>query len=60
MLFAVRADYASFRVISLGERERDRAHGEQQNQVKRASNQMRFNGGINLFFHLVLVLSTGF
>src|SRR6476660_5281935 len=38
----------------LRQREWNRAHGDKQKQVKCASNKMRFDGGINLFFHLVL------
>ena len=40
----------------LRQRERDRTDGHKQKQVKRASNKMRFDGGINLLFHLVLSL----
>src|SRR6476619_71412 len=38
----------------LRQREWNRAHGDKQKQVKCAFNKMRFDGGINLFFHLVL------
>ena len=34
----------------LRQREWDRAHGQKQNHVKGASNKMRFNGEIDLFF----------
>jgi hypothetical protein len=38
----------------LRQREWNRAHSDKQNQVKCASDEMRFNGRINLFFHLLL------
>jgi hypothetical protein len=38
-------------VVSLRKRERDRADGQEHKEVKRTSNQVRFDGGINLFFH---------
>ena len=38
----------------LRQREWNRAHSHKQKQVKCASNKMRFDGRINLFFHLVL------
>jgi hypothetical protein len=38
----------------LRQREWNRAHSDKQKQVKCASNKMRFDRGINLFFHLVL------
>src|SRR5438067_5387395 len=37
--------------ISLCQRKRDHADCQQQKQVKRASNKMRFDVGVNLFFH---------
>ena len=40
--------------LRLRQRERNRAHSHKQNQVKCASDKMRFYGGINLFFHWVL------
>ena len=36
---------------SLSEGKRDQRNGQEQNQVNRASAKMRFNVGINLFFH---------
>src|SRR5205823_4242555 len=41
---------------ALRKRERDCAHGEKQKQIKSASDQVSFNGGINLFFHVGLSL----
>ena len=35
----------------LRQREGDRADGQKQKQVKRTSNQVRFDGRINLFFN---------
>ena len=43
---------ASLASGSLWERERDHAHGQEQKQIKRASNKMRFNRGANVRFHL--------
>jgi hypothetical protein len=40
--------------VSLRQRERNRAHSQKQKQIKSASGKMRFDGGINLFFHGVL------
>jgi hypothetical protein len=37
--------------VALCQREWRRADAAEQNQVKRASNKMRFDGGVNLFFH---------
>jgi hypothetical protein len=37
--------------VPLPEREWDHADCQQQKQVKRASNEMRFNGGANVRFH---------
>ena len=42
--------------ISLRQRKWDRAHGHKQKQVKCASDEMRFDGRINLFFHFGVVL----
>ena len=44
----------SLGVVSLRQREWNRAHSHKQKQVKCASDEMRFDGWINLFFHLVL------
>jgi hypothetical protein len=38
-------------VVSLRKCERDRADGQEEKKVKRTSNQVRFDGGVNLFFH---------
>jgi hypothetical protein len=38
--------------VSRRQREWDRAYSHKQNQVKCASNEMRFDRGINLFFHV--------
>src|SRR6476659_4091583 len=43
--------------VSRRQREWDRAYGHKQNQVKCASDEMRFDSGINLFFHLGLWLN---
>jgi hypothetical protein len=40
--------------VSRRKRKWDRADSHKQKQVKRASDEMRFDGGINLFFHLGL------
>jgi hypothetical protein len=40
--------------VPLRQRERDRTDGKKQKQIKSASDKMRFDGGINLFFHWVL------
>ncbi|PYK74040.1 MAG: hypothetical protein DME39_08575 [Verrucomicrobia bacterium] len=37
--------------VSLRPREWDRADGDEHKQVKRASDQMRFDVGVNLFFY---------
>jgi hypothetical protein len=42
--------------VSLRQRKWDSADGQKQKQVKRASDKMSFNGGINLFFHFGVVL----
>ena len=52
-LDAIRDAFPACRV-SLRQRERNRAYSQKQKQIKSASNKMRFDGGINLFFHLVL------
>jgi hypothetical protein len=41
----------SLATVSLRHRKRDYADRAKQKQVKRTANQMRFSGGINLFFH---------
>jgi hypothetical protein len=43
--------------ISLRQCEWDRADGEKQKEVKRTSNQVRFDGGVNLFFHFCVLVS---
>ena len=40
--------------LSLRQREWNRADAQKQKEVKRTSNQVRFDAGINLLFHLVL------
>jgi hypothetical protein len=42
--------------VSLSQREWDRAHGQKQKDVKGASNKMRFDGGIDLFFQFLVTL----
>jgi hypothetical protein len=42
--------------VSLRQREWDRADGQQQKQIKCASDEMRFDGGVNLLFHFNGVL----
>jgi hypothetical protein len=37
--------------VALRQGEWDRAESDEQNQIKRASDEMRFDGGVNLFFH---------
>ena len=47
--------HASFRspaTAGLRQREWDRADGQQQKQIKRASEKVRFDSGVNLFFYL--------
>ena len=39
-------------VLSLRQRKWDRSDAQEQKEVKRTSNQMRFDSGIKLFFHL--------
>jgi hypothetical protein len=43
----------------LRQREWNRTHSDKQKQVKCASDKMRFDGRINLFFHLVLFFRFG-
>jgi len=43
--------------VSLRQCEWDRADGHEQKQIKRASDKVRFDGGINLFFHRVVSLA---
>src|SRR4051794_21548760 len=38
--------------VPLCQRERNRTDSHKQEQIRRASNKMRFDGGINLFFHV--------
>jgi hypothetical protein len=47
--------HAALRGVSLRQREWDRANSQKQKQVKGASNKMRLNGGVNLFFHFGVV-----
>ena len=42
--------------VALRQREWNHAHSHKQKQIKSAPNKVRFDGGINLFFHLVLSL----
>jgi hypothetical protein len=49
----VSAGYTSLDV-ALRQREWNGAHGQEQKQIQRGSNKMRFDSGINLLFHLVL------
>jgi len=51
---ARRTGYTSLHCVSLRHREWDRTDSDKQKQIKSAPDKMRFNGGINLFFHLVL------
>jgi hypothetical protein len=44
--------HAAFRSVSLCQRERNRADGHKQKHIKRASDKMRFDGGVSLFFHV--------
>jgi hypothetical protein len=46
-----RTHHCGFADVALRQCEWDRADSDEQNQIKRASNKMRFDGGINLFFH---------
>src|SRR5262245_34798304 len=59
-LILVRGDvwvgHASLRSVSLRQREWDRAEGQQQKQIKCASDEMSFDSGINLLFHFGAVL----
>jgi hypothetical protein len=43
--------YASLGCVSLCQREWNRADSQQQKHVKRASDKMSLNVGVNLFFH---------
>jgi hypothetical protein len=47
-------------LVSLRQREWDRTHSHKQKEIKSASDKMRFDGGIDLFFHLVLSFFTEF
>jgi len=40
--------------VSLRQREWDGADGQKQKHVEGASNKMRFDGGIDLFFHFLI------
>ena len=51
-----RIDCASVGSAALRQREWNRAHSDKQKKIKCASDKMRFDGGINLFFHFGLVL----
>src|SRR4029077_8360071 len=51
-----RAGFGSPATAGLCQRERDCADGHKQQQVECDSNEMRFDGGINLLFHGVLSL----
>jgi hypothetical protein len=42
--------------VSLSQSEWDRANGQKQHHVKGASNKMRFDGGIDLFFQFFVTL----
>ena len=42
----------SFRSVSLRQSEWNRADGHKQKQIKRASDKVRFDGGVSLFFHI--------
>ena len=37
--------------VALGQREWDRADSDEQKQIECASDKMRFDRGVNLFFH---------
>lgn len=45
-----------FAGVSLRQREWDRANSEKYKQIKGASDKMRFDGGVNLFFHFGVFL----
>src|SRR4029450_5016228 len=49
--------FAELNRVPFRQRERDRADREKQQQIKRASEEMRFDVGISLFFHEAGVLS---
>ena len=42
--------------ITLRQCEWNGANSQKQKQIKRASDKMRFDGGINLFFHVGIVV----
>jgi hypothetical protein len=39
--------------VALRQREWDRTDSDEQKQIESASNEMRFDGGIKLFFHFL-------
>ena len=45
--------------VALRQRKRGRADSGEQNQVKCASNKMRFGGGVNLLFHFSSLVEFG-
>ena len=47
-----------FAGVALRQREWDRADSDKQKQVKRASNKVRFDGGVNLLFHFDVFLGS--
>jgi hypothetical protein len=48
-----RTHHRRFADVALRQCEWDPADSDEQNQIKRASNKMRFDGGINLFFNFL-------
>jgi hypothetical protein len=48
--------HASLGSVALRQCEWNGAHGEKQKQIKRASDEIRFNGGFNLLFHFGFLL----
>jgi hypothetical protein len=50
---------APVRSVSLGQRKWNGAYTYEQKQIKRASDEMRFDGGINLSLHLLNQWSHG-
>jgi hypothetical protein len=48
-----RTNHCVFASVALRQREWDRTDSGKQKQIKPTANEMRFDGGINLFFHLV-------
>ena len=46
-----RTHHCGFADVALRQCEWDRADSDEQNQIKRAANKMRFDGGVNLFFY---------